>query len=231
MQNIALVQLTLDGAHVACGARFDTVVQVDVDRVFFLHYSGYGIHGDDSKGASHELMVSTCFFAEFMWGEPGFDNIDVLSSTAIHLEQQFYDSNFYNSIVRCTRVGIVNLAGANLFHGMHVYATCNKNPDGYNVSVGLLQGAWGQTRVAASYWDDSPLVVTHPAELTLKDNLFYGLSALIIAPQTANFSVQRAARGGQRLYAHRLQRQRAQPALRRRQWDGRRGGAFRCRRR
>lgn len=186
-QNIALASLTLDGAHVACGARFDNVVQVDVNTVFVLHYKDFGIHGDDARGASHELMVSDSFFAEYMWGEPGFDNIDVLQGTAIYLESQFYDSNFYNSIVRCTRVGIVNLAGANLFHGMHVYATCNKNPDAYNVSVGLLQGAWSQTRVINCYWDDSPLVMTSPNQITLKDNLFYGLSGLVFAPQHANF--------------------------------------------
>ena len=187
-QNIALESLTLDGAHVTGGSRFDNVVQVSVTSVFILHYKTFGIHGDDSHGASHELMVNDCFFAEFMWGEPGFDNIDILEATGIYLEKQFYDSNFYNSIIRCTRVGIVNLAGANLFHGMHVYATCNKNPDAYNVSVGLVQGAWSQTRIINSYWDDSPLVLTSPNQVTLKDNLFYGLSGLIIAPSHTNFA-------------------------------------------
>jgi hypothetical protein len=187
-QNIAFAALTLDGAHVACGARFDNVVQVDFSGVFVLHYKDTGIHGDDQRGASHELMVSDCFFAEYMWGERGFDDIGVLQAVAIYLEPQFYDSNFYNSIIRCTRVGIVNLAGANLFHGMHVYATCNKNPDAYNVSVGLLQGAWSQTRVANCYWDDSPVVITSPNQITIKDNLFYGLSGLLIAPAHADFA-------------------------------------------
>ena len=188
VQNLGFVELTLDGNLVACGARFDGVVQITVDRVFFLHYLQYGIFGDDGKGASHELMVTTSFFAERMWGEPGFDNIDVLSGTAIWLSSQFYDSQFANSIIRCTRVGIVNMAGANLFLGLHVYATCNKNPDAYNVSVGLVQSAWGQTRILASYWDDSPLIITRASEATIKDNLFYGLSGLIFAPQQLNFS-------------------------------------------
>ena len=119
-QNVGLAGLTLDGAHVACGARVDGVVQFDVSGVFFLHYAVYGLHGADARGASHELMVGDCFFAEFMWGEPGFDDVAQQSGTAIWLEEQFYDSNFYDSIIRCTRVGIVNLAGANLFHGIHV---------------------------------------------------------------------------------------------------------------
>ena len=140
-------ELTLDNQHVGGGMRFDGIVQVDVSGVFFLHYKTDGIFGDDVSGASHELMVQDSFFAEFMWGEVGFDNIQLQSGTAIYLSSQFYDSNFYNSIIRCTRVGIVNEAGANAFFGFHVYATCNKNPDGLNVSVGLLQAAWGQTRV------------------------------------------------------------------------------------
>jgi hypothetical protein len=98
-QNIAFAALTLDGAHVACGARFDNVVQVDFSGVFVLHYKDTGIHGDDQRGASHELMVSDCFFAEYMWGERGFDDIGVLQAVAIYLEPQFYDSNFYNSII------------------------------------------------------------------------------------------------------------------------------------
>ena len=63
----------------------------------------------------------------------------------------------------------------------------NKNPDAYNVSVGLLHGAYSQTRIINCYWDDSPLVLVSPNQVTLKDNLFYGLSGLIIAPMYSNF--------------------------------------------
>lgn len=157
--NLVLEDLTLDSNHTGCGLRVDNVVQVTLARTFFLHYSSYGVWGDDSGGASHELMVSECFFAEFMWGERGFDTLALQNGTAIYLAPQFYDSNFYHSIIRCTRTGIVNLAGANLWHGMHVYSTCNKDPSGDNVAVGMLAAAWGQTRISSCYWDDSPLVV------------------------------------------------------------------------
>jgi hypothetical protein len=136
------------------------VVQVTLSQTFLLHYSSYGVWGDDAHGASHELLVSQCFFAEYMWGEPGFDNVARQNGTAIFLAPQFYDSNFYGSIIRCTRVGVVNMAGANLWHGMHIYSTCNKDPSGGNVSVGMLSAAWGQTRISSCYFDDSPLVVS-----------------------------------------------------------------------
>ena len=184
--NLVLEDLTLDSNHTGCGLRVDSVVQVTLARTFFLHYSSFGVWGDDSHGASHELMVSECFFAEYMWGERGFDTLALQNGTAIYLAPQFYDSNFYHSIIRCTRTGIVNLAGANLWHGMHIYSTCNKDPSGGNVSVGLLNAAWGQTRIASSYFDDSPLVVVSASDITVKDNLVYGLSALIFAPHAGS---------------------------------------------
>ena len=157
--NVVLEDLTLDAARRGCGLRLSNSLQVAVRSVFFLHYTSFGLWGDNAGGASHELLVSDSFFAEFMWGEPGFDNVAAQNGTAIYLDTTFYDSNFYSSIIRCTRVGVVNLAGANLWHGVHIYSTCNKDPSGGNVSIGFLQGAWGQTRIAASYFDDSPLVV------------------------------------------------------------------------
>ena len=182
VSDFSLQDVTLDSQHVGGCLRLDTVVQFTVRDVFFLHYATEGIFGSDQGGASHELMVTQSFFAEFMWGEVGFDNIMAQSGTAIYLSAQFYDSNFYDSIIRCTRVGVVNLAGANLWHGVHIYATCNKDPSGGNVSVGFINLAYGQTRISSCYFDDSPFIQIGTHELTLKDSLFYGFSGLIFAP-------------------------------------------------
>jgi hypothetical protein len=189
-QHLAIADLTLDAAHTGACLCLDNVLQLTVADSFFLHYKTFGILGDDAHGASHELLVTGCFFAEFMWGEPGFNNVAAQTGTALFLASQFYDSNFYDSIIRCTRVGVVNMAGANLFHGVHIYSTCNKDPSGGNVSVGFINAAWGQTRVSNCYFDDSPLVILHPSEITLKDNLFYGLSGLVVAPTAHNMSAQ-----------------------------------------
>lgn len=37
------------------------------------------------------------------------------------LQMAFPDSNFYNIIIRCTRVGVVERSGANLYNGLHIY--------------------------------------------------------------------------------------------------------------
>jgi hypothetical protein len=189
-QHIAIADLTLDASHRGSCLCLDTVVQITVTDSFFLHYNPFGILGDDEHGASHELLVTGSFFAEFMWGEPGYNDISMQSGTALFLATEFYDSNFYDSIIRCTRLGVVNLAGSNLFHGLHIYSTCNKDPSGGNVSVGFLQGAYGQTRVSNSYFDDSPFIALRAHEITLKDNLFYGLSGLVFAPNENNMSSQ-----------------------------------------
>jgi hypothetical protein len=180
--NLVFEDLTLDSNHTGGGMRVDNVVEVTVRSLFFLHYSSFGIWGDDAHGASHELLVTESFFAEFMWGEKGFDTIALQNGTGIYLAPQFYDSNFYNSIIRCTRVGVVNHAGANLFHGLHIYSTCNKDPLGVNVAVGMLNVAWGQTRVDNCYFDDSPLVIVSAHDLVVKNSLVYGLGSIIFAP-------------------------------------------------
>lgn len=182
---MAFAGLTVDMQHAGGCWHFDGALQVTLTDSFCLHYSNYGILGSESgaHGQGHELMVTSTFFAEFMWGEPGFD--DITKQTGVGIWMDFPDSQFRDIIIRCTRVGVVSRAGANLWSGLHIYSTCNKNPDGYNVSVGFLSDAW-QTRIHNCYFDDSPLVDTMLYGTTVSDSLIYGLSGLIIAPQSAN---------------------------------------------
>jgi hypothetical protein len=95
--------LTLDNAHVGGGMRVDAILQSVVDDVFFLHYGSVGLHGDDKAGQGHELLVVNAVFAEFMWGEPGYNVTAAQNGTAIFMS--FPDSHFYSIIIRCTRVG------------------------------------------------------------------------------------------------------------------------------
>jgi len=181
---LTIEDVVIDGAHVAGGMRLDNALGVTIQRVQVLHYSSFGILGDDAHGASHELLVTEAFFSEMLWGEPGFDSVAAKNGTAIFLAPQFYDSNFYDIIIRCSRVGVVNFAGANLWHGLHVYSTCNKDPSGGNVSLGFVDAAYGQSRITNCYFDDSPLVILTAHDKIVTDNMFYGFSGLIFAPAT-----------------------------------------------
>lgn len=177
---ITWMDLILDNNHVGGGIYTDTALQNVVDNVFFLHYKTMGIYGGSVYGMGHELLVSSSVFAEYMWGEPNFNITANQNGTAIFMT--YPDNNFYNVIIRCTRVGIVNRAGANLYHGVHIYSTCNKDPDGSNVAIGYLSDA-SQNRITNCYFDDSPLVLADIWSGTITNNLFFGLSGLIFAPQ------------------------------------------------
>jgi hypothetical protein len=188
---LTLKDLTLDASHAGGCLRVDAVLQSVVTNVFFLHFSTFGLLGDALAGSGHELLVSSCVFAEFEWGEDGYDDTARQSGVAIEMQSYgapvwngFYDSNFIDIIIRCTRLGVANRAGANLYYGVHVYATCVKTTGEGNVTAGFLSEA-GQTRVANGYFDDSPFVALSASELVLSDSLFYGHSALIVAPQQA----------------------------------------------
>ena len=189
-QQITLKDLVLDAQHAGGCLRVDTILQSTIHNVFFLHYSTFGLMGDSLAGSSHELLVDSCTFAEFMWGDAGYDVRDMQSGVAILTQTTsagaFYDSNFYNVIIRCTRLGVWDRAGANLWHGVHVYSTCDKSKNDLNVTVGMLSEA-GQSRIASSYFDDSPLVLANTyGDVTVSDNLVYGHAHLILAPQHAN---------------------------------------------
>ena len=189
-QQITLKDLVLDAQHAGGCLRVDTILQSTIHNVFFLHYSTFGLKGDSVAGSSHELLVDSCTFAEFMWGEAGYDVRDLQAGVAILAQTTsagaFYDSNFYNIIIRCTRLGVWDRAGANLWHGVHVYSTCDKSKNDLNVTVGMLSEA-GQSRISNSYFDDSPLVLADTyGDATVSDNLVYGHAHLILAPQHAD---------------------------------------------
>ena len=175
---LALVDLTLDAAHAGGGARLTDTFQTVVTRTSFYHYRSVGLWGV----GGHELLVDGGFFAEYEFGEPGYNVSALKSGIGVWLDMP--DSSVYNSVVRCSRVGVVVRGGGNLLHGVHVYATCSKDggPGGADTAVALVADGF-MARVHGCYWDNSPLVVTAMYHATLIGNVFYGLAGLVYAPQ------------------------------------------------
>ena len=138
----------LDAAHVAGGIRVNGAEQTIVDRVFVAHYASgsHGLLGDIEAGFSNELLVSESFFAEFDWGEPGFNDTSLQNGTGI--EMRFYDSHFTNVIVRCTKVGIVEAGGGNVYQ---------------NVPAGSSRGRPASASACASGVDTSATRISVPA--------------------------------------------------------------------
>ena len=101
-------------------------------------------------------------------------------SAALAAQMRFPDSNILNVVIRCTKVGVVDLSGSNSWQNLHIYATCNsawggrvkarclsgacmrppfssaEDPSGANVAVGFYAGG-SQTRISQTYFDDSPV--------------------------------------------------------------------------
>jgi hypothetical protein len=177
---VALVDLTLDARHTGGCVKLTDAMQTTVTRGQFLHYASVGLWGSGSGG--HELLVDSSFFAEYMYGEPGYNESAKKSGVGIWLDMP--DSNVYNSIVRCSRVGAVVRGGGNLLHGTHIYATCSKTGGGggADVAVALVSDGF-MGRVHGCYFDNSPVIVTSMFDATYVGNVFYGLAGLVFAPQ------------------------------------------------
>lgn len=177
---LALVDLTLDARHTGGCVKLTDALQTTVTRVQFLHYATTGLWGYGSGG--HELLVDASFFAEYMYGEPGYNVTARKSGIGFWLDMP--DSHVYNSIVRCSRVGAVLRGGGNLLHGVHIYATCSQDggPGGSDIAVGLVADGF-MARVHGCYWDNSPLVATSMYDATYVGNVFYGMAGMVFAPQ------------------------------------------------
>lgn len=179
-EGVTLRDLTLDARHVCGGVRVNGAEQTNLARVFVVHYATVGIFGDDAAGQSNELLVVDSVVAEFQWGERGFNETALQSGTGIVI--RFCDSHFINVIVRCTKVGVVDDGGGNLYLGAHIYATCNKDPSGANVAPAMVLSGEAY-RVIGCNFDDSPVILRSVVDILMSDNVFYGLSGLTIAPQ------------------------------------------------
>lgn len=275
ISQVNIEDLTIDMQHSGGCARFDDTLQSTVTNLFCLHYSSWGVLGDDqvmrqiagdlglaltvlasrdsmvwatsspsptrfsrnSCGVNRAIMSPHCRTApRSRCARSSVTSIPIADAHfATPFQMRFPDSNILNVVIRCTRVGVVDLSGSNSWQNLHIYATCNsassvtaadsdlsysccrpplpmspEDPSGSNVAVGFYAGG-SQTRIGASYFDDSPvcgeghrgaasaaaermrllyspqlIVPAHMWLLTLTDSLFYGLSDLVVAPLSPN---------------------------------------------
>jgi hypothetical protein len=179
---LVLEDLTMDAARTGGCVKLSGTMQTVITRAFFLHYTTIGVWGTGAGG--HELFIDSCTFAELQFGEPGFNVSSAKTGVAVWFDMP--DSSVTNSVIRCSRVGIVDRGGANYFSGVHVYATCSKDapgPDDPNVCPAFLGDA-PSSRVVGCYFDNSPGVLTSIANQVVTSTLLYGSSGLVFAPQT-----------------------------------------------
>lgn len=106
VSEINIEDVIIDMQHAGGCARFDDTLQSTVTNMFCLHYSSWGVLGDNKVrgdaipwgavlasrlppelqfGMGHELTVADSTFAEFMWGEPGYNVTAQQNGTAIEV--------------------------------------------------------------------------------------------------------------------------------------------------
>ena len=95
-------------------------------------------------------------------------------------------------IIFSGRVGVRSTNGANRLSGVHAW-----NLAGAEGGIGIeLAPPWWRRdgvsggRVQNCYLDYAPLVVRHPGNLVVTDNLFLGSSAIVLAPVVERFEVR-----------------------------------------
>ena len=176
---VSLEQLVFASDSHGGGLRVDAAHHVHVADSNFLNFATVGIWGSKLLGMGHDLAVDRCRLTECTGDMHLCADIGVKKATAIHME--FPDSHFRNTVITCGRAGIVNRAGANTFHQLHIWTSCTGDaPCGANTTIGFSEEAGG-SRITDSYFDNSVLRVSGFRGTTIANNLFNGCARLEIA--------------------------------------------------
>lgn len=121
----------------------------------------------------HELAVDRCRMTECTGNMKLCADISVKKATAILME--FPDSHFRNTVITCGLAGIVNRAGANTYHQMHIWTSCTGDqPYGANTTVAFAEEAGG-SRITDCYFDNAIVRVSGFRGNTIANNFFVSL--------------------------------------------------------
>lgn len=180
--------MTIDARHIAGCLRLDMGLQIIVSDVLFYGFRTHGVLADNAAGMGHELLLDSCFFAEYNWNEPGFNDKSQKFGTGV--EMRYPDSHILNSIFRCSLYGVVNKAGSNQFSQLHIYTTCDHSATPANMTVGFLDLGF-QSRFLDGYIDNCELVIGHSDFASeVASTLFYGQAGIRVAPSALSQAVQ-----------------------------------------
>lgn len=168
------------------GVRVDAAHHVHVVDSNFVNFKSVGIWGSSLLGMGHELAVDRCRMTECTDGMAACADIRVKNATAIVME--FPDSHFRNTIITCSAVGIVNRGGANTFHQLHIWTSCNPDATGDNLTVAFSEEG-GADRITDCYFDNARLRITGYRGTLVANSYFNGRARLELAPNPQSGSI------------------------------------------
>jgi len=175
---VTLERIVFACNHVSGGVRVDAAHHVHILDSNFVNFATVGVWGSKLLGQGHDLVVSGCRLTECTLGMEECADAATKRATAILIE--FPDSHFRNTVITCGLVGLVNRGGANTFHNLHIWPSCNKDAHGANLTVGFLE-AGGKSRISDCYIDNSRLRVESYEGSTITNVYFNGQSRLELA--------------------------------------------------
>ena len=119
---VSLEQMVFASDSHGGGLRVDAAHHVHVSDSAFLNFATIGIWGSNLLGMGHDLAVDRCRLTECT--APMAQCADIAAKKATAILMEFPDSHFRNSVITCGRAGVVNRAGANTYHQLHIWTSC-----------------------------------------------------------------------------------------------------------
>eukprot|EP00937_MAST-01D_sp_MAST-1D-sp2_P005467 g5467.t1 len=163
------------------GLRVDAAHHVHVTDCQFVNFKSVGVWGSALLGMGHDLVVDRCRLTECTL--PMAQCADIGKKTGTGIEIDFPDSHFRNTVITCSRAGVVNRAGSNAFHMLHIWTSCTGDaPFSANNTVAFADESGGGTRISDSYFDNAVVRISGYRGTTITNSLFNGGARLQLAP-------------------------------------------------
>ena len=186
---VDISHVTLDAGRYAYGGLLiNHTMDVNIGpAIMIVGYTGAGISLPDS-GAT---FIQHAWLGAIAPGSP--TPRANATGTAILLSHGQHDAMVEDIIIFSGMVGVRSENGANRILGVHAWNLAGS--DG-GIGIELAVPWWKQKagvsggRVQNCYLDYAPLVVRHPGNLVVTDNLFLGSSAIVLAPVVERFEVR-----------------------------------------
>jgi len=175
---VSLEKMVFASNNIGGGLRVDAAHHIHAVDCNFLNFATVGIWGSNLLGMGHDLVVERCRLTECTAGFTECSDVRKKKATAILME--FPDSHFRNTVITCGLVGIVNHAGANTFHQLHIWPSCNPEAEGDNLTVAFSEET-GNSRISDCYFDNSRFLITGYRGTTITNSYFNGRSRLELA--------------------------------------------------
>ena len=167
---IGFDNLFFDAGHRGGGLLVQSTMGATVGpSCFFTGFASAGVR----VMQGHETLVSSSWFAEFYWSDPGKGGNS--SSTGVDIHGQ---DNYLTDVIvfDFTKIGVSIDGAASLLQGVHTW-----NGGGVGIRI---NGSYAiQDRLVGCYLDYNTLEIVDPTQTTVEDTFFLDTNAVLVQRQ------------------------------------------------